>query len=148
MFRLQLGWPVPLCLAAIVAVALVTLAFTGLGSRTRNVAALSQHQKDCAHKAEEYSAATDTLPGKVIAIVPHYSESGHKCVVEISCEKAENGGKSLYDEIVDPETDHFIASRTREIGEQGKPDSTIISGAPVRLDDEAGAQSWFEALMK
>ena len=148
MFRPQFRWSVTLSLAAIFAVALVTLAFAGLHSQTRDVAALSQHQKDCAHKTKEYSAATDALCGKVIAIVPHYSEPRHKCVVEISCEKAENGGKSLYDEIVDPETDHFIASRTREIGEQGRPDSTIVSGAPVRLDDEAGAQSWFEALMK
>jgi hypothetical protein len=148
MFRPQFRGSVTLSLAAIFAVALVTLALAGLDSQTRDVAALSQHQKDCTHKAKEYSAATDTLPGKVIAIVPHYSESRHLCVIEVSCEKAENGGKSLYDEIDDPETDHFIASRTREIGEQGKPDSTIVSGAPVRLDDEAGAQSWFEALMK
>jgi hypothetical protein len=137
-----------LSLAAIVAVALIISALAGLKSQTGEVAALSQHQKDCAHKGKEYGAVTHALPGKVVAIVPHYSESRHQCVIEVSCEKAENGGKSLYDEIVDPETDHFIASRTREIGEQGKPDSTIVSGAPVRLDDEAGAQSWFEALMK
>jgi hypothetical protein len=136
-----------LSLAAIVAAGLVALALAGLYSQTEDITA-RQQEEDCARKAKEYSAVTHTLPRKVTAIVSHYSEKRHQCLIDISCEKPENGGKSFYDEIVDPETDHFIASRIREIGEQGKRDSTIVTGAPVRLDDEAAAQSWFEALMK
>jgi hypothetical protein len=36
----------------------------------------------------------------------------------------------------------------RDVGEQGERDNTVISGAPVRLDNKAGAESWFEGLMK
>jgi hypothetical protein len=88
------------------------------------------------------------MPGRITAIVPHYNERLHRCLVEISCENSENGRKSLYDEVVDAKTDEEIGSRIRTIEEQGKGDSTVITGAPVRLDDEAGAQNWFNGLMK
>jgi hypothetical protein len=62
---------------------------------------------------------------------------------EISSEKDENGGKSDYDEVVDPKTDHFIAARSRTVGERGAHDDDMVNtGAPVPLKDEAGAQSW------
>jgi hypothetical protein len=57
MFRPQFRWPVPLSLAAIVAVALIISALAGVKSQTGEVAALSQHQKDCAHKGKEYGGA-------------------------------------------------------------------------------------------
>jgi hypothetical protein len=64
-------------------------------------------------------------------------------------EKDENGGKSYYDEVLDPKTDHFIAARSRKAGERGPhDDDTVITGAPVPLNDEVGAQSWFNGLMK
>jgi hypothetical protein len=45
-----------------------------------------------------------------------YNERRHQCLVEIISEKDENGGKSYYDEVVDPKTDHFIAARSRTAG--------------------------------
>jgi hypothetical protein len=52
---------------------------------------------------------------------------------EISSEKDENGGKSDYDEVVDPKTDHFIAARSRTVGERGAhDDDMVITGAPFR----------------
>ena len=88
------------------------------------------------------------MPGRITAIVPHYNENLHRCLVEISCEKPENGQKSFYDQVLDAKTDEEIGSRIRSIEVQGEGSSTVISGAPVRLDDEAGAQNWFNGLMK
>ncbi len=88
------------------------------------------------------------MPGRITAIVPHYNENLHRCLVEINCEKPENGQKSFYDQVLDAKTDEEIGSRIRSIEVQGEGSSTVISGAPVRLDDEAGAQNWFNGLMK
>jgi hypothetical protein len=99
-------------------------------------------------QAKEYRQLNQRVPGKATAIVPRYNEQRHQCFVEISNERTENGGKSLYDEIIDPKADELIASRMRDVGEQGERDNTVISGAPVRLDNKAGAESWFEGLMK
>jgi hypothetical protein len=105
--------------------------------------------KDCIHEAKEYSQLPHLVPGNITALVGHYNERRHQCLVEITSEKDENGGKSYYDEVVDPKTDHFIAARSRTGGERGPhDDDTVITGAPVPLKDEAAAQSWFNGLIK
>jgi hypothetical protein len=135
-------------LAALVTLAVVAIALLGFTRQTRDLASVTEHENDCAHQAKEYSEVKHIFPGRVTAITPHYNERLHQCLIEVRCESTENGGKSIYEEIVDPETDHFVASRTRDVGEHGREDNTIVTGAPVRLDDEAGAQAWFERLMK
>lgn len=72
------------------------------------------------------------VPGKITALVGHYNERRHECLVEIISERSEKGGKSYYDEVVDPKTDHFIAARSRTVGEPGPHDGTVITGPPFR----------------
>jgi hypothetical protein len=123
-------------LAAIVAPSFIAMALPG--RRPRDLAAVTQHQRDCTLTAKEYRQLNQRVPAKVTAIVPRYNEQRHQSLVEISSERTENGGKSLYDEIIDPKTDELIASRMRDVGEQGERDNTVISGAPVRLDTRQG----------
>ena len=148
MYRPRFRLPVAAYLAVVVTSVVVAIALQGFSGQTRDLASVTQHQSDCAHQAKEYSEVKRTFPGRVTAMTPHYNEQLHQCFIEVRCETAENGGKSIYEEVIDPETDHFVASRTRDVGEHGRRDPTIVTGAPVRLDDEAGAQAWFERLMK
>jgi hypothetical protein len=128
--------------------AVVLLALAGLFGQAHDLASVAPQEKDCVHEAKEYSQLPHLVPGAITAVVGHYSERRHQCLVEIS-EKVENGGKSYYDEILDPKTDHFIAARSRTVGERGShDDDTVITGAPVPLKDEAGAQSGFNGLIK
>ena len=148
MSQLRFRWPVVLALVATITVAIVLLALAGLFGQDHDLASVAQRENDCVHEAREYSQLPHLVPGKITAIVGHYNDRLHQCLVEISSEKDENGGKSYYDQIVDPKTDHFIASRSRTVGERRPHDDTVITGAPVPLDDESGAQSWFNGLMK
>jgi hypothetical protein len=147
MYQLAFRWPLAIFGAAI-ATAIVLLALGGLAGRTHDLASIAQRESECAHEAREYSRLPHVVPGKIIATLGHYNERRHQCVVQISCEKDEKGGRSFYDEVVDPKTDHFIASRSRTVGERGMHDNTVITGAPVPIDDETGAQAWFNELIK
>jgi hypothetical protein len=40
------------------------------------------------------------------------------------------------------------SARSRTVGERRPHEDTVITGAPVPLDDESDAQSWFNGLMK
>jgi hypothetical protein len=148
MYRPRFRWSVAASLMAIVALSLTVMALLGFSSQTHELSVAAQHQRDCALKSKDYSRLSQRVPGSVTAIVPHYNEQRHQCLVEIRSERTENGGKSLYDEIIDAENDHFIASRMQDIDKSGRPGDTVISGAPVRLDDKAGAESWFKGLLK
>ncbi len=148
MYQPRFRWPVALSLATVLAVALILLALGGVSGQTHELASVAKREKGCAQAAREYSQVPHHVPGRITAIAGHYNERLHQCLVEIRCERDENGGKSYYDRIVDPKTDRFIAERTRDVGEQGMRDNTIVTGAPVPIDDESGAQSWFEGLMK
>jgi hypothetical protein len=44
--------------------------------------------------------------------------------------------------------DELIASRMRDVGEQGEHDNPVIRGAPVRPDNTTEAESCFEGLMR
>jgi hypothetical protein len=106
-------------------------------------------RKGLCSRSKGVQSAPASRAGNITALVGHYNERRRQCLVEISSEKDENGGKSYYDEVVDPKTDHFIAARSRTVGERGPhDDDTVITGAPVPLKDEAGAQSWFNGLIK
>jgi hypothetical protein len=148
MYQPRSRWFIPLSLAGAIAVSLILFALTGFFSQTRDLASVAKREKECMQEAKEYSHVQRNTPGTVTAIVGHYNERRHQCLVEISCERDENGGKSYYDQIVDPKTDGFIASRLRDVGQRGMFDSTVVMGAPVRIDDKAGAQSWFDGLMR
>jgi hypothetical protein len=129
--------------------AVVLLALAGLFGQAHDLASVAPREKDCVHEAKEYSQLPHLVPGAITAVVGHYNERRHQCLVEITSEQDENGSKSYYDEVIDPKTDHFIAARSRTVGERGPQENdTEITGAPVPLKDEAGAQSWFNGLMK
>jgi hypothetical protein len=148
MSQLRFRWPVVVPLVGTITVAVVMLTLAGVFSQAHDLASIAQREKDCVHEATEYSRLPHSVSGNITAIVGHYNDRRHQCLVEIRCESDENGGKSYYDKVVDPKTDEFIASRSRTVGEQGKLDDTVITGAPVPLNDEPGAQSWFDGLMK
>jgi hypothetical protein len=146
MSQLRFRWPIQLSPVVAITVAVVLLALAGWFGQAHDFASVAPREKDCVHEAKEYSQLPHLVPGNITALVGHYNERRHQCLVEISSEKDENDGKSYYDEVVDPKTDHFIAARSRTVGEPH--DDTVITGAPVPLKDEAGAQSWFNGLMK
>jgi hypothetical protein len=149
MSQLRFRWPVLLSPMGAITTAVVLLALAGLFGQARDLVSFAPREKDCVHEAKEYSHLPHLVPGAITGVVGHYSERRHQCLVEISSEKDENGGKSYYDEILDPKTDHFIAARSRTVGERGPhKDDTVITGAPVPLKDEAAAQSWFNWLIK
>jgi hypothetical protein len=149
MSQLRFRWPVLLSLVAAITFAVVLLALASSFGRAHDLASVARQEKDCAHEAKEYGQLPHLVPGNITALVGHYNERRRQCLVEISSEKDENGGKSYYDEVVDPKTDHFIAARSRTVGERGPhDDDTVITGAPVPLKDEAGGQSWFNGLIK
>ena len=148
MSQLRFRWPVLLSPMGAITTAVVLLALAGLFGQAHDLAFVASREKDCVHEAKEYRQLPQLVPGKITALVGHYNERRRQCLVEISSEKDENGGKSYYDEVVDPKSDHFIAARSRTVGGRGPHDETVITGAPVPLNDEVGAQSWFKGLMK
>jgi len=148
MSQLRFRWPVLLSPMGAITTAVVLLALAGLFGQAHDLASVARQEKDCVHEAKEYRQLPQLVPGKITALVGHYNERRRQCLVEISSEKDENGGKSYYDEVVDPKSDHFIAARSRTVGGRGPHDETVITGAPVPLKDEAGAQSWFNGLIK
>jgi hypothetical protein len=132
-----------------ITIAVVLLALAGLFGQVHELASFAPREKDYVLETREYSQLPHLVPGNITALVGHHNERRHQCLVEIISEKDENGGKSYYDEVVDPKTDHFIAARSRTVGERGPHDGdTVITGAPVPLKDEAAAQSCFNGLMK
>lgn len=128
----------------------VVWALMDFSSQTQTMSSVARKERDCAHQVNEYSQSISMhhWSGKVTGVVPHYNKQRRQCLVQIRREKPENGGKSIYEEIVDPNSDEQIGLRIRTSGEQGMRDSEVVSGAPVRADDIAGAKSWFESLMK
>lgn len=88
--------------------------------------------KELRSRSEGVQSAPAPRARQNYCVVGHYNERRHQCLVQISSERGENGGKSYYDEVVDPKTDHFIAARSRTIGERGPHDDTVITGAPCR----------------
>jgi hypothetical protein len=148
MSQLRFRWPVLLSPMGAITTAVVLLALAGLFGQAHDLVSVAPREKDCVHEAKEYSQLPHLVSGNITAVVGHYNERRHQCLVEISSEKDENGGKSYYDEVLDPKTDHFIAARSRKVGGRGPhDDDTVITGAPVPLKDEVGAQSWFNGLM-
>jgi hypothetical protein len=148
MCQLRFRWPILLSSVAAISVAVVLLTLARSFGQLHDLFSFASREKDCVHEAKEYRQLQQLVPGKITALVGHYNERRRQCLVEISSEKDENGGKSYYDEVVDPKSDHFIAARSRTVGGRGPHDETVITGAPVPLKDEAGAQSWFNGLIK
>jgi hypothetical protein len=133
MSQLRFRWPILLSLVAAITIAVVLLALAGLFGQAHDLTSVARREKDCVREAKEYSQLPHLVPGNITALVGHYNERRHQCLVEISSEKDENGGKSDYDEVVDPKTDHFIAARSRTVGERGAhDDDMVITGAPFR----------------
>jgi hypothetical protein len=147
MSQLRFRWPILLFPVAAITVATVLL-MAGLFRQVHDLASFASPEKNCVDEAKDYRQLPHLVPGKITALVGHYNKRRHQCLVEIISEKDENGGKSYYDEVVDPKTDHFIASRSRTVSKRGQHDDTVITGAPVPLKDEAAAQSWFSGLIK
>jgi hypothetical protein len=148
MSQLRFRWQILRSPVGAITIAVVVLALAGFLGRGHDLASFASRERDCVHEATEYRQLPHLVPGKITALVGHYNERRHQCLVEIISERDENGGKSYYDEVVDPKTDHFIAARSRTVGERGPHDGTVITGAPVPLKDEAAAQSWFNGLIK
>jgi hypothetical protein len=148
MVRPRFRLPVILAPVAVIVLAASMIVFTATSKQTSELAQLAERQKDCAKQVKEYSHIMHSVEGRITAIIPHYNEARHQCLAEISSERPENGGKAVYDQIVDPKRDTLIGFRLRTVGERGMRDNTIVSGAPVRLEDKSGAESWFDGLMR
>ena len=103
MFQLRFRWPILLFPLAAITVAVVLLMLAGLFGRVHDLASFASPKKDCVDEAKEYRQLPHLVPGKITALVGHYNERRHQCLVEIISEKDENGGKSYYDEVVGPE---------------------------------------------
>src|SRR5690348_848426 len=125
MVRPRFRSPLGLAVALVVVTAAIATAFTTTSKQANEVGELAQRQKECTKQTKEYSQTRHTFHGRVTAIIPHYNESRHECLAEISSERPENGGKVIFDDIFDPNTDRFIGSRQRTLGEQGMHDATI-----------------------
>jgi hypothetical protein len=110
MSQLRFRWPILLFPLAAITGAVVLL-MAGWFGQVHDLASFASPEKDCVHEAKDYRQLPHLVPGKITALVGHYNERRHQCQVEIISEKDENGGKSYYDEVVDPKTDHFIAAQ-------------------------------------
>jgi hypothetical protein len=84
---------------------------------------------------------------KITGCVAHYNQQRKECLVQTISKEQTDGGTSELDEVLDAKTDSFVASRIANSHVRGMRDNTVISGAPVALNNEQGAKTWFDNLM-
>jgi hypothetical protein len=84
---------------------------------------------------------------KITGCVAHYNQQRKECLVQTISKEQTDGGTSELDEVLDAKTDSFVASRIANSHVRGMRDNAVISGAPVALNNEQGAKTWFDNLM-
>jgi hypothetical protein len=102
---------------------------------------------ECSEQASDFRSEASRLASGATAVTytSHFNQQRHECLVEITSNRSEDG--SVYDQIFDPKDETFIASRTRPARVRSSPDEEIVMGAPVPVQQESVARTWFNDLM-
>jgi hypothetical protein len=105
--------------------------------------AVSNCERDGSDACHERSSSNNKITG----CVAHYNQQRKECLVQTISKEQTDGGISELDEVLDAKTDSFVASRIANSHVSGMRDNSVISGAPVALNNEQGAETWFDHLM-